>query len=441
MFSLFEIVLFLAPLPTCFVLVRYLRSHRDELKAKLLGLVQVQAGGVLATYVAVLLLFIAALDPGTLGLNVNYAQSSWNFRLTLPSEDKPATINGVINLANGPRDSLRINGTIDDTDIDLAFKPGGLGLQSESQLFIELKLPDQTVDYAAFGHFTSTRNPTTLYVVGLESEASQSASIHPGTMSLERRWPWIKLAVLSVFPIGIVFLLSKIGPLRATVEGDFERLPKYIKYYMASINLRFAGGSAAYALLFVLLIFFHLGAPQSLADMDQKSLEQASLISGKWYFYLHHAMPDDEYFPPEYTGNLIIDPGTLNGDMKIAGTTNRLFKPSSYRYDDASSCYTTTQPGRGGFDWDTIASVVVDGQLIAIYRSNESGSGNSELGIFLGTVRNSEVHNWIFRDFQDINRPDAQVNSGDMLVFKPGSPSQKPCDQYSDEWELLVGEE
>lgn len=423
----FTAILFLSPIPVCTFLVRYLGANSDSLSGTILGSLKVQIAGVVAVYVLVLGLTFVSVAPETLGLNLPHAPELWDFKLNPPYEAKsPPSIRGTLFLRSRGGDVSDLSGTAEEGKTFGALRPGGVRLKSPQYLFLLLRLPYQTKDLMAFGSTGSEKSVLPMQVASLETDLNTVTREKPGSLTLSRLWPWSRWFLVTVLPLVVIFILSKIGPLMIRISGEIGALPDPISQWIEGVTVKIGGATAAYFLVVMAVLFFEVGFPQTLDSANKLSVETCRNVNGRWYFNLFHQYSDSRNVIPDYTGSFDVSCTSTDFRVRMSGFANVMFEPR-YRYSDKTSCYERIQPGKGNFQWHSVAAAIVDDTITTIYQ----GDDGEELGVLRGPVSSGAQQKWIFADFRNFARRNTQVNRGEIIVFREGVSRTQSCADLS----------
>jgi len=425
---LFQGLLFLLPLIPCWVIYKYLKSGNDRLKATILSSVRVRLYGVVVAYIIILLMSWVVVDAEFLGLNISTASSDWRFTLkTSESKESESTQQGVIHVKNGPGSLIYVTGYVDKgmNEGVIRIKPG---LRNENTLYLPLALPKQRPELVAIGGNSGDRNLFKLDVYTLEVGNAKNPTIY-GQIILERNWPWVLLIFVTLMPIVIVVLLSKIGPLIATITATIPA-PRAISLLSDKIYIRLGSASAIYMLVYLLVFIFYVGIPKHLSDQDENSVTQCKKIAGDWFFELYHYYPHVQRYAIDYTGKSTVECSTEVNGIFISGSISEIHSLTQ-PYADEKSCFTESQVGSGGQSWGTLVAGVVDNNIIGIYTNNLIEVENRDMGLLIMPINIAGVGKWSFYDFKESGRKVLSLNFGDMKMYRPSNKRLPSCIEIS----------
>lgn len=422
---LFKLLILLTPVPITWFVYRFLRGQEeksDDIEANFSNRVKIRIVGVIASYLGVLSLVIFSFFPSLFGFDLKNEATQWNFVIKYQrSKDPNSPIqerSGSIIAGNKAGPSKKIRGLFyTENDISLADERWESdGFIDNETFYIPVALPNVTSKVVGLGSWNREKGRAELRVFSLFQANSHSEPVY-GVMTLEKRYPWLLVLLLSLVPLVIIFPLSKVGTLLHNFIDADIKLP----IWDGSIKAKLGGATAAYFICFgaCYLLFFE-GVPQSLATELEMQEQVANRYQGAWYYRLFHAGSSGAV---EYAGRINID--TTPEHLNVRGRMTKLWLSRASEYN----CYETVQIDKSKLEarndyepeyhWTSETTAIVGNTLVTVYKF--VGANNENRGVLFATIfdEKSKEGRWSYYDLSDW-RPDSWfINNGFIEAFRP----------------------
>ncbi len=422
---LFQTLLFISPLPSCWILFRYLEAQEDSVSGALFGRIKFKIAGPIAVYLLLLLVMILSVDPKLLGLNLSTGIETWNIRLDQQLEDKldPAdSLKGEVSLSPGPGNVVYTSGSIVVSGEQRRIE-SATGLKGENIYFFPLNFTKSGQELVAFGPSAINRSLIELNVYELGNEKAELSKYY-GELKMRRSWPWLFLVTLFSLPLLIIWLISKIGPLTIQFAGRFNAIPERFSHLLSSVKFKITGATAAYIVIMSAVFLFFHGLPRTLSANEAKADQECQSYSGKWYYTLGHFSSKLGEYVRDHAGSFKLDCQDDLKNMAAQGLVNALFK---YRFTTREGCYSVPQAGDRSQIWKTLLAGITDKEILLVYENDAVRANARDLGLIRGALQESEMQKWYFYDFKQVGTSEHSVNRGELLLYRADSRFVRHC--------------